>query len=201
MKQKDLIALGVAAVVIILGGFLFIKTRVVVSQDRLAANITKAVKNEDGDLFLKQFSQDDQDIKYSDVGAKSIVKDMHNNSRDSLSEVGKLLADGETVSGTNVTYHFSVESKKVLGVFTSYYLTTRRTPIRVLDYTGSGGPVKIKLTDQNNETVSKSELSRGLFPGKYNFKAISGDTSGDYWVRLAGDGDTIDLTLTSSEWP
>lgn len=58
MKKKDIIALAIAVVVILIGGGLFVKTRIAVSENRLAANITKAVQNKDGALFLKQFSQD-----------------------------------------------------------------------------------------------------------------------------------------------
>ncbi|MHA6549228.1 zinc-ribbon domain-containing protein [Lactiplantibacillus plantarum] len=197
-KQSLIIAVIVAAV-IILGGFSFVKKRVVVSRDQLASNITKAVQNQDGKLFLKQFSKDDQNLKFSDIGSKSVVKDIHNHSRDSLSEVGRIITDGQRVSGTEVKYHFSVESKKVLGMFTSYYLTTRRTPVRVLDYTGSGGPVTIKLRDADNQRVTKQLLNSGFFPGKYNFNVTLGDTQGNYWIWAAGDGETIDLTLTSDD--
>lgn len=197
-NQSVVIAV-VIVLLIVFGGLFFIKNRVVVSRDQLASNITKAVQNQDGKLFLKQFSKDDQNLKFSDVGAKSVVKDMHNHSRDSLSEVGRIVVDGQRVSGTEVKYHFGVESKKVMGVFTSYYLTTRRTPVRVLDYTRSGGPVTIKLKDANNQDVSKQQLSSGFFPGKYNFDVRSGDTQGDYWIWAAGDGETIDLTLTSDD--
>ena len=198
MKRKDIIALIIVAVVVIIGGGLFVKTKVVVSRDRLASNLTKAVQNQDGKLFLKQFSKDDQNLKFADVGAKSVVKDMHNHSRDSLSEVGRIIVDGGHVSGTEVKYRFTVESKKVLGLFDSYYLTTRRTPVSVEDYTGSGGPVTIRLKDADNTKVTKSMLKSGFFPGKYNFDVTSGDTQGDYWIWPAGDGETIDLMITSN---
>lgn len=195
-KQNNVIIVAVAAVVVVLAGFFFVKNRVVVSRDRLASNVTKAVQKEDGKLFLKQFSKDDQQLKYSDVGAKSVVKDLHDHSHDSLSEVGRIIVDGERVSGTEVKYRFSVESKTVLGLFTSYYLTTRRTPVHVADYTSGGGPVILKLKEANDERVTKSQLSSGFFPGKYNFNVTSGDYQGSYWIWAAGDGDTIDLTLT-----
>ncbi|WP_432374566.1 zinc-ribbon domain-containing protein [Lactiplantibacillus pentosus] len=197
--RNNVVIVAVIAVVLILGGFFFIKNRVVVSRDQLASNITKAVQKQDSKLFLKQFSKDDQDLKYSEIGAKSVVKDMHNHSRDSLSEVGRIIIDGQRVSGTHAKYHFSVESKRVLGLFTSYYLTTRRTPIRVLDYTGSGGPVTVKLEDADNQQLSKQQLSSGFFPGKYNLKVRSGDSEDDYWIWSNGDGETIDLTLTSDD--
>lgn len=189
----------IIVVALLLGGFFFVKDRVVVSRDQLAANITKAVQKQDGKLFLKQFSKDDQELKFSSVGAKSVVKDMHNHSRDSLSEVGRIIVDGQRVAGTHAKYHFTVESKQVLGMFTSYYLTTRRTPIRVLDYTGSDGPVTVKLEDADNQQISKQQLSSGFFPGKYNLKVRSGDTQDDYWIWPDGDGETIDLTLTSDD--
>ncbi|MDC6397288.1 zinc-ribbon domain-containing protein [Lactiplantibacillus pentosus] len=197
--RNNVVIVAVIAVVLILGGFFFIKNRVVVSRDQLASNITKAVQKQDSKLFLKQFSKDDQDLKYSEIGAKSVVKDMHNHSRDSLSEVGRIIIDGQRVAGTHAKYHFSVESKRVLGLFTSYYLTTRRTPIRVLDYTGSGGPVTVKLEDADNQQLSKQQLSSGFFPGKYNLKVRSGDSEDDYWIWPNGDGETIDLTLTSDD--
>ncbi|MGO3118027.1 zinc-ribbon domain-containing protein [Lactiplantibacillus paraplantarum] len=197
--RNNTIIVVIIALALILGGFFFIKKQVVVSRDQLASNLTKAVQNQDGKLFLKQFSKDDQELKFSNIGAKSIVKDMHNHSRDSISEVGRIIVDGQRVAGTHAKYHFNVESKQVLGMFTSYYLTTRRTPIRVLDYTGSGGPVTIKLEDADNQQISKKQLSSGFFPGKYNLKVRSGDTQDDYWIWPNGDGETIDLTLTSDD--
>lgn len=200
MKKKDIIALAIAAVIVVFGGFMFVKTRVAVSENRLAANITKAVQNKDGDLFLKQFSKDQQDIKFSEIGAKSIVADMHNNSTDSISEIGKIIVDGRHVAGTKVTYHFNVESKKVLGLFTSYYLTTRKTPIKLYNYTGYGDPMRVKITDGKDQTITKRELSSGLFPGKYNLDVSTGDYEGPYWVHGSGDGDTIDLEITSDDY-
>ncbi|GEO70762.1 hypothetical protein [Levilactobacillus acidifarinae] len=94
MKKKDIVALVIAVVVVLIGGGLFIKTRVAVSENRLASNITKAVQNKDGALFLKQFSKDNQDIKFSDIGAQSVVKDMHDNATDPTSEIGKIITDG-----------------------------------------------------------------------------------------------------------
>jgi len=198
MKKKDIIALIIAVVIVLVGGSMFIKTRVAVSENRLASNITKAVQNKDGALFLKQFSKDNQDIKFSDIGAQSIVKDMHDNSTDSISEIGKIITDGRTVSGTKVDYSFRVESKKVMGLFTSYYLTTRKSPVRVSNYTGYGDDMTIKLTDGGkNQTVTKKQLNSGVFPGKYDFDISSGGTDdGSYWVRAAGDGGTIDITVT-----
>lgn len=198
-SRNNTIVIAALLVLVVLAGFLFMKKRVVVSRDQLASNITKAVQNQDGKLFLKQFSKDDQNLKFSDIGAKSVVKDIHNHSRDSLGETGRIIVDGQQVAGTKVKYDFSVESKKVMGMFTSYYLTTRRTPVRILDYTGSGGPVTIKLKDADNQRVSKQQLSSGFFPGKYTFDVQSGDTQGDYWIWAAGDGETIDLTLTSDD--
>ncbi|RRK09216.1 zinc-ribbon domain-containing protein [Lactiplantibacillus garii] len=197
--RNNSLVIAILVILVVVSGFLFIKKRMVVSRDQLASNVTKAVQNQDGKLFLKQFSKDDQALKFSDVGAKSVVKDIHNHSRDSLSETGRIIVNGQHVSGTKVKYYFNVESKKVMGMFTSYYLTTRRTPVRVLDYTESGGPVTIKLKDANNQRVSKQQLSSGFFPGKYNFDVRSGDTQGDYWIWAAGDGETIDLTLTSDD--
>jgi len=204
LKQKtttnqSMVIVVALVLLVVLGGFFFIKKRAVVSRDQLATNITKAVQNKDGKLFLKQFSKDDQALKFSDVGASSVVKDMHSHSRDSLSEVGRIIVDGQQVSGTEVKYHFNVESKQVLGLFTTYYLTTRRTPVRVLDYTGTGGPVSIKLKDADNQRVTKQMLNSGFFPGKYNFNVTSGDSQGDYWIWAAGDSETIDLTHTTSD--
>ncbi|QCZ46808.1 zinc ribbon domain-containing protein [Levilactobacillus brevis] len=195
MKKKDIITIAVIAVVVLFGGFFFVKTHVAVSEDRLAANITKAVQNKDGKLFLKQFSKDDQNIKFSAIGAQSVVKDMHNNATDATSEIGKLIVDGSTVSGTSVNYQFTVESKKVLGVFDSYYLTTRKSPVKVVNYTGYGDDISLTLTDGKDQTVTKSELASGVFPGKYNFSVTTGDYSGNYWVKASGDGDTIDMEV------
>lgn len=198
MKKKDIIALAIAAVIIVVGGGLFIKTRVAVSENRLANNITKAVQNKDGALFLKQFSKDNQNIKFSEIGAQSVVKDLHDNATDPTSEIGKIITDGRTVAGTKVDYSFSVESKKVLGLFTSYYLTTRKSPIQVTNYTGYGDDMTIKLTSGGkNQTVTKHQLSSGLFPGRYDFDITSGgEDDGSYWVRASGEGDTIELTVT-----
>lgn len=198
MKKKDIIALAIAAVVIVVGGSLFIKTRVAVSENRLASNITKAVQNKDGALFLKQFSKDNQDIKFSDIGAQSVVKDLHDNATDPTSEIGKIITDGRTVAGTKVDYTFKVESKKVMGLFTSYYLITRKSPIQVTNYTGYGDDMTIKMTNGGkNQTITKSQLSSGLFPGRYDFDITSGGTDdGSYWVRVAGDGGPIELSVT-----
>lgn len=199
MKKKDIIALAIAVVVILMGGGLFVKTRIAVSENRLAANITKAVQNKDGALFLKQFSQDNQAIKFSDIGAQSVVKDLHDNATDPASEIGKIITDGQTVAGTKVDYQFTVESKQVLGLFTSYYLTTRKSPVHVTNYTGYGDDMDIEMTSGGKrQTVTKSQLSSGLFPGKYDFDISSGgEDDGSYWVRAAGDGETIDLSVTS----
>lgn len=198
MKKKDVIALVLVVTFILVGGSLFIKTRVAVSQNRLAANITKAVENKDGKLFLKQFSKDNQNIKFSEIGAQSVVKDLHDNATDPTSEIGKIITDGRTVAGTKADYSFTVETKKVMGIFTSYYLTTRKSPVRVTNYTGYGDDMTIKMTSGGkNQTVTKSQLSSGLFPGRYDFEVTSGgEDDGGYWVRPAGDGDTIDLTVT-----
>ncbi|PTM21300.1 hypothetical protein DA798_10980 [Lactobacillus sp. PFC-70] len=198
MKKRDIIALVIAVVVVLVGGSLFIKTRVAVSENRLASNITKAVQNKDGKLFLKQFSKDNQEIKFSDIGAQSVVKDLHDNATDPTSEIGKIITSGQTVSGTKVDYQFTVESKKVLGLFTSYYLTTRKSPVRVLNYTGYGDDMTIKMTSGGkNQTITKSQLNSGLFPGRYDFDITSGgEDDGSYWVRSAGDGGTIELTVT-----
>lgn len=198
MKKKDVIALVLVVAFILVGGSLFIKTRVAVSQNRLAANITKAVENKDGKLFLKQFSKDNQNIKFSEIGAQSVVKDLHDNATDPTSEIGKIITDGRTVAGTKADYSFTVETKKVMGIFTSYYLTTRKSPVRVTNYTGYGDDMTIKMTSgDKNQTVTKSQLSSGLFPGRYDFEVTSGgEDDGSYWVRPAGDGDTIDLTVT-----
>ncbi|TGD17552.1 hypothetical protein [Levilactobacillus suantsaiihabitans] len=200
MKKKDIIALAIAAVIVVFGGVMFVKTQVAVSENHLAANITKAVQNKDGDLFLKQFSKDQQDIKFSEIGAKSVVTDMHNNSTDSISEIGKIIVDGRHVAGTKVTYHFNVESKKVLGLFNSYYLTTRKSPVKLYNYTGYGDSMQVKITDGKDQTITKRELSSGLFPGKYNLDVSTGDYEGAYWVHGSGDGDTIDLEITSDDY-
>ena len=198
MRRKDLIALIVAVVIVLVGGGLFIKTRVAVSQNRLANNVTKAVQNKDGKLFLKQFSKDDQQIKFSQIGAQGVVKDLHNNATDPASEIGRIIVDGRTVAGTKVDYSFRVASKKVLGLFTSYYLTTRKSPVRVENYTGYGDDMDIKMTTGGKtQTVTQHQLSQGLFPGKYDFDITSGgEDDGSYWVRVAGTGDTIELTVT-----
>ena len=197
MKKRDIIALVIVVLVVLAGGLLFVKTRVAVSENRLENNITKAVENKDGELFLKQFSKDQQDIKFSDIGAQSVVKDMYNNSTDARSEIGRIIVDGRRVAGTKANYHFDVESKKVLGIFNSYYLTTRKSPVKVYNYTGYGSDFSVKLTDGGkNQTVTKHDLSSGFFPGTYNFDITSGDTDGTYWIRPSGDGDTIDLTVT-----
>jgi len=200
MKKKDIIALIIAVVIVLVGGSLFIKTRVAVSENRLASNITKAVQIKDGALFLKQFSKDNQDIKFSDIGAQSIVKDMHDNATDSTSEIGKIITDGRTVSGTKVDYSFRVESKKVMGLFTSYYLTPRKSPVKVYNYTGYGDDLSFKVTDGKDQTITKRELSNGLFPGKYNLSVTSEDYNGDYWVRGTGAGETIDLEITDDDY-
>ncbi|MGP4117919.1 hypothetical protein ACS4N0_12355 [Levilactobacillus zymae] len=198
MKKKDMIALAVAVIIVLIGGGLFIKTRVAVSENRLASNITKAVQNKDGALFLKQFSKDNQNIKFSNIGAQSVVKDLHDNATDPASEIGKIITDDRTVAGTKVNYSFTVESKKVMGLFTSYYLTTRKSPVHVTNYTGYGDDMTITMTSGGKrQTVTKSQLSSGLFPGKYDFDITSGgEDDGSYWVRAAGDGDTIDLSVT-----
>lgn len=197
-KTKSAITVSIVAVLILVGSFFFIKTRVAVSQNRLAANITKAVENKDGKLFLKQFSKDNQNIKFSDIGAQSVVKDLHDNATDPTSEIGKIITDGRSVAGTKADYSFTVETKKVMGIFTSYYLTTRKSPVRVTNYTGYGDDMTIKMTSGGkNQTITKSQLSSGLFPGRYDFEVTSGgEDDGSYWVRPAGDGDTIDLTVT-----
>lgn len=197
MKKKDIIALVIVVFVVLAGGLLFVKTRVAVSENRLASNITKAVENKDGKLFLKQFAKDNQDTKFSDIGAQSVMKDMYNNSTDARSEIGRIIVDGRRVAGTKADYHFNVESKKVLGLFNSYYLTTRKSPVKVYNYTGYGDDMTIKLTDGGkNQTVTKHDLNSGFFPGTYNFDISSGDTDGTYWIRPSGEGDTIDLSVT-----
>ncbi|HIW72449.1 MAG TPA: hypothetical protein H9875_07485 [Candidatus Levilactobacillus faecigallinarum] len=199
MKKKDMIALIVAVVIVLVGGNLFIKTRVAVSENRLASNINRAVQNKDGKLFLKQFSKDNQNIKFSDIGAQSVVKDLHDNATDPTSEIGKIITDGRTVAGTKVDYRFTVESRRVMGLFTSYYLTTRKSPVQITNYTGYGDDMTVKMTSGGkSQTVTKSQLSSGLFPGRYDFDISSGgEDDGSYWVRPAGDGDTIELTVTS----
>lgn len=199
MKKKDMIALIVAVVIVLVGGNLFIKTRVIVSENRLASNINRAVQNKDGKLFLKQFSKDNQNIKFSDIGAQSVVKDLHDNATDPTSEIGKIITDGRTVAGTKVDYRFTVESRRVMGLFTSYYLTTRKSPVQITNYTGYGDDMTVKMTSGGkSQTVTKSQLSSGLFPGRYDFDISSGgEDDGSYWVRPAGDGDTIELTVTS----
>ncbi|MFB9768765.1 zinc-ribbon domain-containing protein [Lactiplantibacillus modestisalitolerans] len=195
-KGHNTLTLPVILVVlaVLVGGW-FVKNRLIVSQDQLAANVTKAVQKEDGDLFLKQFSDAEQDMAYSDIGAKSVVKDIHNHSRDSLSEVGRIIVDGQRVAGTKAKYDFNVESKKVLGVFTSYYLTTRRSPIEINDFTGNDGAASVKLEDADNKRLTKQELASGFFPGKYNLDVRSGDAHSEYWVWPSGDGDPIELNL------
>lgn len=199
MKKKDMIALIVAVVIVLVGGNFLIKTRVAVSENRLASNINRAVQNKDGKLFLKQFSKDNQNIKFSDIGAQSVVKDLHDNATDPTSEIGKIITDGRTVAGTKVDYRFTVESRKVMGLFTSYYLTTRKSPVQITNYTGYGDDMTVKMTSGGkSQTVTKSQLSSGLFPGRYDFDISSGgEDDGSYWVRPAGDGDTIELTVTS----
>ncbi|WP_225434009.1 zinc ribbon domain-containing protein [Levilactobacillus brevis] len=158
-KTKSAITVSIVAVLILVGSFFFIKTRVAVSQNRLAANITKAVENKDGKLFLKQFSKDNQNIKYSDIGAQSVVKDLHDNATDPTSEIGKIITDGRSVAGTKTDYSFTVETKKVMGLFTSYYLTTRKSPVQVSNYTGYGDDMTIKMTSGGkNQTVVKGSL-------------------------------------------
>lgn len=98
-----------------MGSFFLIKTRVVVSQNRLANNITRAVQNKDGKLFLKQFSKDNQNIKFSEIGAQSVVKDLHDNATDPTSEIGKIITDGRSVAGTKADYSFTVGDEKVMG--------------------------------------------------------------------------------------
>lgn len=200
MKKKDIIALAIVVLIVLAGGLLFVKTRVTVSENRLASNITKAVQNKDGKLFLKQFAKDQQDIKFSNIGAQSVVKDMHNNATDSASEIGKIIVDGRTVSGTSTTYHFNVESKKVFGVFDSYYLTTRKSPVKLYNYTGYGDDMTVKLTDGKTQVITKRQLTSGLFPGKYNLDVSVGDYDGSYWVRGSGEGETIDLDITNDDY-
>ena len=197
-KTKSAFTVSVVAVLIFVGSFFFIKTRVAVSQNRLAANITKAVENKDGKLFLKQFSKDNQNIKFSDIGAQSVVKDLHDNATDPTSKIGKIITDGRSVAGTKTDYSSTVETKKVMGLFTSYYLTTRKSPVQVSNYTGYGDDMTIKMTSGGkNQTVTRSQMSSGFFPGKYDFDISSGgEDDGSYWIRSAGDGETIDLTVT-----
>lgn len=199
MKRKDLIAGSLIVVLLLVVGGFFVKTRVAVSENRLAANITKAVQNKDGALFLRQFSKDTQGIKFSDIGAQSVVKDLHDNATDPTSEIGKIITDGRTVVGTKVNYRFAVERKKVLGLFDSYYLTTRKSPVTVTDYTGYGDDMTITMTSGGrNQTVTQRQLRSGLFPGRYDFDISSGgEDDGSYWVHAAGGGDTIDLTVTA----
>lgn len=196
-KNKP-VKIALIAVVALLLFTILIKTRFAVSEHRLESNITKAVKNKDGKLFLKQFSKEDRDIKYSEIGAQSIVDDLNKHSSSTYDQIGKDIVEGYGASAKDTDYSFIPETKKVLGLFTSHYLTTKRSPIDI-KYYGESINYKVKITnDKLNEKVSDNELSQGFFPGRYDFDISddSGNTD-SYWAKATGDGDTIDLDITS----
>lgn len=171
----------------------------IISKARLEDNITKSVQNQDGELFLKQFDQDSQDLKFADIGSQSVVEQWHDHASLPLQEIGEQVVNERTVGGTSVHYKFYVESKKVLGLFDSYYLVAKPTSV---DLTSIYNLNDLKFTFTNNgkkQSFKPDELKQGLFPGKYKFTANGeqGDRQlqGDFYFNIAGDHSTFDMEL------
>ncbi len=189
MRRKDLIALILGLVLILLVGCFFIKTRVVVSQNKLAQNITQAIDKQDTKLFLKQVDHASQNSKYTKIGAKSVLKDWQKNATVTTTEVGQRVSKGRTVPGMKYDYRFVVHQKHVLGMFRSYYLTAKLTQI------APDNTVLSSVTKVNGKKVSAKDFDIGFFPGTYHFVSrLNGSKSG-YYFYLTGYPKVMTLTF------
>lgn len=199
MKNRNQIIALTVAVLFVVIGFFAIKTQLVTSKEKLAENVTTAVQNKDGDLFLNQFDKDSQNLKFAKEGAQSVTEQWHDHASLPIQEIGKEVADGRTIKGPEVHYKFYAESKKVLGLFTTYYLVAKPTSItfsanRDLD------SAKYTLTnDGKRKRVSSDDFKAGVFPGKYKYD-VAGSSYGDnynasYYVAVSGQEESYEMEM------
>ncbi|QFR67467.1 hypothetical protein [Furfurilactobacillus rossiae] len=200
MKKGPKILIAIIVLVVFVTGIVGIKNQFIISKDQLAANITKATQNEDGDLFLKQFDKDSQNLGFAKIGAQSVVEQWHNHASVPTAEVGKRITDGHTIAGPSVKYKFYVESKKVFGLFDSYYLAAKPTSVHFMT-TDDTAKMRINITNGGKHIkATAQDFRNGLFPGKYSFHVDSPtedgrNQSGDFYVAVAGSENRFDMVL------
>ncbi|KRN28822.1 hypothetical protein IV38_GL001028 [Lactobacillus selangorensis] len=187
-KGNKTIWIIIGAVLLVLVVGVVVVRQQVTTQNELADNINKAVENKDGALFLKQFDQNSQEIKFASVGAQSVVEQWHDHASLPSDQIGTYVAEGRSVEGTDVTYKFYVGTKKVFGM-DSYYLEARPTSV-TFPYADLN-QATVKLTNGGKRrSITADQFKQGLFPGKYNFEVSNYDDiyDGNYYVNLSGSG-------------
>ncbi|GAA3601991.1 hypothetical protein [Secundilactobacillus similis] len=189
MKRRDLIALVLAIVVILVGGTLLVKTRLVTSKAQLANQVTTAVEKQDSKLFLKQFDKESKVSRFADLGAKSVLKDWKKHATISPEEIGQRVVADKSISGADNDYRFFVQKKTRFLFFKSYYLRAGLTRLKP-DQNSKDGKIKV-----NGQTVQLSDFDDGFFPGIYDFVTklkINGiKYSNDYDYSLTGNSATF----------
>lgn len=183
MKRRDLIALALAIVVILVGGTLLVKTRLVTSKTQLSERLSTAVEKQDSKLFLKQFDKESQVSRFANLGAKGVLKDWQKNATISDKEIGNRLVNDKNIAGAEYYYQFSVQTRTKFLFFKDYYMSASLTKIK------PDADIKKAETTVNKQKVKVSDFNDEFFPGKYHFDS-----------KLKQDGDTVsswyDFVLT-----
>lgn len=190
-KQNNNIVISIIIVIVTISGIFAIKTKAVTSQQKLAENISTALQKQDSKLFLKQFDDNSKKSRFSNLGAKGVLKDWKNNSNLTPKEIAEKIINNKYVPGAEYNYQFSTHKRTRFGFFDDYYLSAKLTKVDPSPY------VKDSKTKVNGKTVDNNDFKTGFFPGEYNFESTYKEDGESYTSKynlyLTGDPSTMKL--------
>lgn len=157
-------------------------------------NLVQIIQNQDDEAFLKMFDKKTTESSISKIGAKSVLNDWNQNSKEDLNEIPTTLKDGRKVSGSNNNYHIKYEETTKMLFIKQSKLTTMTSKLIV--------PSKLKKASikVDGKSVSYSDLTKNnLFPGVYNFKIKLDKAESTQRVTILGDGRSATLLVPKKQ--
>lgn len=157
-------------------------------------NLVQIIQNQDSKAFLKLFDKKTTESSISEIGAKSVLNDWNQNSKEDLNEIPVTLKNGGKVSGSNNNYHIKYEETTKMLFMKQSKPTTMTSKLIV--------PSKLKRASikVDGKSVSYSDLTKNnLFPGVYNFKVKLDKDESTQKVTILGDGRSVTLLVPKKQ--
>ncbi|MBC2014919.1 hypothetical protein HB796_02740 [Listeria welshimeri] len=196
MNRKRFIIIGSIILVCFLV-FLVVGKSTSKSNETLEKELISAIEEKDTNKFLNLFDSSKKDLKYSSIGAKSILEDWSRELKGNtglimeiLDSKGSHYADIEA----GAKYHITIKEKMHWLFFKDYYLDTNASKI-LLDKTAESETIYLE-----GKKISAKEFGKNFFPGKYEFSASKKfeytTVKDDNNIMVDGDGEEKELAFS-----
>ncbi|MCL77423.1 hypothetical protein DPG12_02845, partial [Listeria monocytogenes] len=196
MNRKRLIIIGSIILAIFLI-FLVVGKSTTRSQETLEKELISSIEEKDTNKFLNLFDSSKKKLKYSTIGAKSILDEWEYDLKGNTALIMEIIdPKGSQYAeiDADAKYHITIKEKKHWLFFKNYYLDTNVSKIK-LDKTAQSETIYLK-----GEKISPKEFENDFFPGKYEFSASKKfeyttvkDSEG---VKINGDGENEELAFS-----